>query len=359
MTQTWKTTTYTILLSFVLGSASGVLGTAWTSSYLADYAWKLSQLTAPLGLTQERPRNFPSSYKEAVDRLTQSSLPSVAKLYPEQSGPLGYTQNADEVAIVLTSDGWLALRAESFIKNQSLFIHGQMLIGGQLYPVQESVFDSVTQVVFVKVSANGLPVVAFGKGRETRLGEQIFVAQSAQAFESTSVANIVWPVGIAVSSELPSRSLFLTDTFSAGDIVFNLNGEVIGFLKMDREVLLMEQILPAFRSLLEQKKISRPFLGVQFVDLTHAVNISPTISRSHRNGALLSGATSVKNGSPAKIAGLKAADIILSINGETVNNTHGLDELISQYKPNETIQIVVDRAGTQQTFEVILGEQKE
>ena len=134
MPPTWKTTLFTILLSFVLGSASGVLGTAWTSSYLADYAWKLSQLTAPLVLTQQRPRNFPSSYKEAVDRFIQSSLPSVAELYTEQSGTFGYTQNADGVAIVLTTDGWLAMHAESFLKNKKLFDGGQMLIGEQLFP---------------------------------------------------------------------------------------------------------------------------------------------------------------------------------------------------------------------------------
>ncbi|MEK7615179.1 MAG: hypothetical protein AAB431_02235, partial [Patescibacteria group bacterium] len=156
MKQNWNTTFYTIVIAFVLGGASGVLGTAWTSSYLSDYAVQLTELTAPLRLTQERPRNFPSSYKDAVDRLVESSLPSIVEIYQGQPGPLGYLQAPIQTGIVLTTDGWIAMYSEP--TQSHTLIGAEVAVNGKLYPIVENVYDANTQMLFVKVEANDLPV---------------------------------------------------------------------------------------------------------------------------------------------------------------------------------------------------------
>lgn len=348
----WRNTIYTILLALLLGGTSGVLATAWTSSYLADYAWKVNQLTTPLDFIQERPRNFPSSYKEAVERLRESSLPSVAEFYEGASGPFGYQQGANAMGVVLTTNGWIALSAEDveIKKGTAVFVLSQR------YVVDEVMRDEMTNSFFVKVNGNGLSVASIAKGRDTRAGEQVFVARSASAFEGSSIERHVWPTGILLSSETPNRSLVLTDMFSTGDVVFNLNGEAIGFLKKDGTVRPFEDVLMAFRSILEQKKIVRPLLGVQYVDLAHSIGVSESLSRSHRFGALLAGGNAVQKASPAKVVGLKSGDILLSINGESINQSQGLDELIAKYKPGDVVQILFDRFGEQKTVSVTLVE---
>ena len=60
--------------------------------------------------------------------------------------------------------------------------------------------------------------------------------------------------------------------------------------------------------------------------------------------------------SVARKAGILPGDILLSVNGETINGTLGLDELIEQYRPGDRVQILLDRGGAQQTIEVTLGE---
>ncbi len=352
----WRTTIYTVLIAIVLGGATGILGTAWTSSYLSDYAVQLSELTAPLRLSQERPRNFPSSYKEALERLIETSLPSVVEVYQGTPGVLGY-QRADRthVGVVLTSDGWLVVpvQAATSLKGASVRIRGQM------YPIVETIFDASASVLFVKIEASGLSVAAFGKGRDSRVGEQVFVATGAQEVIPSSVVSHVWPTSTPVSSDAPNRILVLDKEVDSGSIVFNLSGDLIGLTQAGNRLLPIEPILPSLRSLLEQQKIVHPSLGVSYVDLSHALSVSQALSRSYRNGALLYGASSVARGSAAKLAGLKPADILLSINGESVSESRGLDELIEQYRPGDLIQVLIDRAGETQTVEVKLGERKE
>lgn len=352
----WRTTIYTILIAVVLGAASGILGTAWTSSYLSDYAVQLSELTAPLRLSQEKPRNFPSSYKEALEGFIETSLPSVVGVYQGSAGVLGYEpSDKTHVGVVLTSDGWVAIPMATSASLKGANVRA----GGQTYPVTQTVYDEVARVMFVKVDASGLAVAAFGKGRDSHTGEQVFVATGSVEMLPASVASHEWPGAVPASSDVPNRMLVLDRDVGVGHIVFNLSGDLIGLTQSENQVLPMEAVLPALRSLLEQQKIVRPSFGVHYVDLAHSVNISPTLARSYRTGALLYGATSVVRGGAAKLAGLRAGDILLSINGEAIDGARGLDELIEQYKVGDVLQVLIDRAGETQTVEVKLGERKE
>lgn len=348
-------TIYCSVVALAIGGAAGVLGTALTSSYLSDYAVQLSELTAPLRLSQERPRNFPSSYKEAIDTLVTSSLPSIAEIYEGKAGDFGYTQaQRSAIGIVLTSDGWIAVHG-----NQNAFVNiknSSVRIRSQWYPIEHRLDDPSTNTVFLKVNASGLPVTAFGNGSELQLGEQLFVTVSSSAFVPVSVIQIQWPDAIAVSSDEIHRTIVLDQNLDTGTIVFNLNGEMVGVVQDDHSVLMIEAVSSVVRSLLEKQTIIRPSLGVMSIDIAHAINLPVELSRSYTSGALLSGAASVPRTSVAKDAGLQPGDILLSVNGELINETHSLDELIAQYRPADSLQIVLDRGGQQQTIEVVLGE---
>ncbi len=353
MSPSWRTLIYTVILAIVLGTASGILGTVWTSSYLSDYAFQLSELTAPLRVEQEKPRNVPSSYNEAVTGLIEESLPSVVEVYRGLAGPLGYSSNdIFDRGVVLTSDGWVAIASIDPARVSSFKI-ARARVAGEMYSVIESAYDSITQTLFLKLDANNLSVASFGKGRETHLGEQVFAVESSRAFLPATISEHVWPQAQAVSSEKPQRRLLLDKEISEGFIIFNLSGDVIGF-GQDRVVLPFESILPAFYSLLETKKISHASLGVNYVDLNHQVDVARELSRGLKNGALLNGSPAVKFGSAAKTAGLREGDVVLAINNEVLNYNKGLDELLEQYKTSDKISVMFDRIGELKTVEVIL-----
>lgn len=345
---------YTILLSLVLGAASGILGTAWTSSYLSDYALELSELTATLQVEQEKPRNLPSSYNEAVEGLIESSLPSIAEIYTGAKSTFGYSSdNLTERGVVLTTDGWIAIASVNPLRVSTLK-SARIRVDEKMYSIIEQTYDQTTKTLFAKLDANNLSVVSFGNGRKTRVGEQVFIVSSASRFTSAEISQHVWTQAKPISSDEPQRRIELEQQVEDGVIVFNLNGDVIGF-SQNGTVLPFESILPAFHSLLETKEISRPAFGVNFVDLSHQVDVPSEWSRGLKNGALL---YTIKPASSAKTAGLRAGDILLAINNETINEQNGLDELLEQYKVGEKISVLYDRVGEVQTAEVVLGETK-
>ena len=84
---------------------------------------------------------------------------------------------------------------------------------------------------------------------------------------------------------------------------------------------------------------ARPALGV-------------TMSDNTAGGVLL---TDVTAGSPAALAGLRAGDRILSINGQKVGDYRDVTRLINANTPNAAVKLDVDRGGWRTTVNATLG----
>jgi 2-alkenal reductase len=59
--------------------------------------------------------------------------------------------------------------------------------------------------------------------------------------------------------------------------------------------------------------------------------------------------------SPAAAAGVMEGDLIIAINEERIDATHPLDDLLSQYRPDETLGLSVLRDGQLVTLRITLG----
>jgi S1-C subfamily serine protease len=61
-------------------------------------------------------------------------------------------------------------------------------------------------------------------------------------------------------------------------------------------------------------------------------------------------------GSPAEKAGIKEGDVLMKLAGQDVANLQGFSDILKTLSPGQKIEVVVGRAGGQQTFEVTLAE---
>jgi membrane-associated protease RseP (regulator of RpoE activity) len=60
-------------------------------------------------------------------------------------------------------------------------------------------------------------------------------------------------------------------------------------------------------------------------------------------------------GSPAMLAGIQMGDVIVQVDGVTLDANTRLSDIIAGHKPGDTVRVTVQRGGSQRTFTVTLG----
>ena len=107
------------------------------------------------------------------------------------------------------------------------------------------------------------------------------------------------------------------------------------------------------KSAVQKEEISRSYLGVNFIDLESA----PNLSIEQKQGALISGDSSrraVIANSPAQKAGLQTGDIIIKVENEEVSRSRTLPELIQDYDSGVSVNLTVLRNGKELGISVAL-----
>lgn len=97
----------------------------------------------------------------------------------------------------------------------------------------------------------------------------------------------------------------------------------------------------------------RGFIGVSLVDLTS--DLRSYFGVADDTGVLVSEAV---KGSPAEKAGIRAGDVIVSVDGKSVDSSREIGELVRAMKKGDTVKVDVRRKGTAQQFLVTIDERE-
>jgi serine protease Do len=115
---------------------------------------------------------------------------------------------------------------------------------------------------------------------------------------------------------------------------------------------------PIMRQAVAGQPLARPWMGVVYepIDRNRAERDNLPIDY----GALiptetLGGRAPIEPRSPADRAGLEPGDIITAIDGRRIDASNNLDDILSQYEPDDELRLTVLRDGGTVTLTLVLG----
>jgi len=223
--------------------------------------------------------------------------------------------------------------------------------------------DSKTDVAVLKIDAKDLPAVKLGNTRDLEVGEWVLAIGSPFGFENTVTAGVVSAKG----RTLPDSSgvnFVQTDVAvnpgNSGGPLFNSRGEVVGINSQIYSrsggymgvsfAIPIELAQRVQQQIVATGKVDHPRLGVMIQDVNQALADSFGLKRPE--GALVA---KVEPGTPAEKAGLKAGDVIRSVNDKPVVSSGELPAHIALMRTGETVKLEVIRQGRETTLSAQLA----
>ena len=223
--------------------------------------------------------------------------------------------------------------------------------------------DPRSDVALLKIDGDGLPTVKIGKSEELKAGEWVVAIGSPFGFDHTVTAGVVSATGRSLPNE--SYVPFIqTDVAinpgNSGGPLFNLNGEVVGinsqiftrsggFMGLSFAIPI-DVAMDVANQLREGGKVSRGWLGVVIQEVNK--DLAESFGLERPAGALVA---QVMDGGPAAKGGLKVGDVILGVNGETIDMSGDLPHLVGSIKPGSKAKLEVVRDGERKTLNIEIG----
>jgi len=355
-----------VIIAVIFGFTAGVVGQMVSHVYIDpylepnDYSANVNQNTSTIPELR-KVRSFSGSQQdlvvEDINKKVNLSLVGLYQIKKESQDLVNNIYFEDELlanAFILTSDGWLVTQSA----NIDIYALNQVVavINNRIYQIVKKVSDTLTNVVFLKIEAENLPVVVLGDWQESSLGQTVLILNSTSRsvitnIESLKYDDITSHVGIR-STEKYYYYILLKDELSKSfnsAVMLNLGGEVVGLVNDDlKTVIPVNYFFSTINSVLKNNEILRPALGISYIDLSD-VDIS-----GQNKGALVYQEPS--RTSPAYQAGLKKDDIIIKVDDVVVDERSNLTQLIQDYRVGDEVELAVLRQGQQRIIEVFLGQ---
>jgi S1-C subfamily serine protease len=286
------------------------------------------------------------AYSRVVTTVAEAVSPAVVRI--QVAGERG--RGGSGSGFIFTPDG--------FILTNSHVVHGVKKItvwtpdSGD-FNAQLVGEDPDTDLALLRIDTPGLHSVKLGDSRKIRVGQLVVAIGNPYGFQYTVTAGVVSALGRSLRSQSGRliEDVIQTDAAlnpgNSGGPLVNSAGEVIG---VNTATILPAQGLCFAISvstaqfiaskLILHGEVRRSYIGVQ----AQTAPLNRTIARHYElkaaTGALVLAA---EPQSPAQKAGLQEGDVIVTLNGETVEGVDVLHRLLSEERIGKASNVTVLR----------------
>ncbi|MCX6741392.1 MAG: S1C family serine protease [Candidatus Parcubacteria bacterium] len=358
----------TIILSIVFGSIASLAGSIiiLTSDKIQIPFGQAIDIkkylpTREIDLTTEK--NITVTQDSRIDELFKEMAPELINLFAANSSSgtnsdKFYTpQEALGNGFALTNDGWLVFNKKLFVSSQKKYV---AIAGQTISPIDKIIFDQMTGAVFVKSSLPGLTPLKIAKQEDLTPGQEVIIFAPDGSVVVNQISLLNYRPYQQSSDLIRSTDQFddyillasPVDPQFIGSPVIGLDKSVIGLAAGNNLVGPCYQFNNIISSVLANKSITRPYVGLNYLNLSDVATLDPAL-KIFNQGALVWGKPAP--GSPAAQAGLLDQDLITKADGLPLNQIYNLRDIIQGHHPNDTIEITVARQGVEKTIKLILG----
>jgi len=221
--------------------------------------------------------------------------------------------------------------------------------------------DPLTDVALIKLKnpPPNLPALKLGDSDAMRVGDWVVAIGNPFGLASSVSAGILSAkareIGATQYDDFLQTDAAINPGNSGGPL-FNLRGEVIGIntaivsggagIGFAVPSNLAKALIPQLE---KNGSVTRGYIGVKLQNLTPELAKALNVPQS--TGAVINEVT--KN-SPGDKAGLKADDVVVSLDGKKVDSSSALSRMVALRPPNSTVNLAVYRGGKPQEVKVTL-----
>ena len=237
----------------------------------------------------------------------------------------------------------------------------------QVFPAKLIGTDPLTDLAVIKVDKTNLPSLPWGNSVDLRPGQTVLAFGNPFNFRFTVTRGIV--SGINRSNPFRDNprapgQFIQTDAAinpgNSGGPLVDARGRVVGintFLISETGsfagmgfAIPTQVAEPVVQQLMRTGKVEHAYMGVGIEDVTP--ENAKFFHLDKTTGAII---TEVDPDTPGARAGLKTGDVIVSIDGKSVESAGQLQVLVGEQQPGTKVQLTVIRNGRQMQVPVTLG----
>lgn len=370
-----------ILLSVVIAILGGIIALfAYTSFFEKNTRYISAEMQSPVRLAQLSNQfdsnriDFTYAAEKTVHAVVHVKTKSTRSedyssgnpFYDFFFGYRGFEQRPQPVlgfgsGVIISDNGYIVTNNHVIENANEISV---TLNNKRTYTAKLIGTDPSTDIAVIKIDEKDLPYVAYGNSDAIKVGEWVLAVGNPYNLTSTVTAGIVSAkarsIGIMADrqsnggdqNKYPIESFIQTDAAvnpgNSGGALVNVRGELIGINTAiasptgsyigNAFAIPVSIVKKAVADIVEFGSVQRAVLGVNIRDIDSEFAESKKFEKIE--GVYVD---NVVEGSSADKAGINPGDVILAINGLNVNSASELQEQIGRFRPNDKIEILINR----------------
>lgn len=272
-------------------------------------------------------------------------------------------QMATGSGVIISADGFIITNNHVVAEADEISV---TLYDNRSFPAKLIGTDPSTDLAVLQIDVKGLSPIPFVNSDNIKVGQFVLAVGNPFSLTSTATAGIVSARGRnlhILQDKWAIESFIQTDAAvnpgNSGGALVDMNGGLIGINTAIASptgayagysfAIPSNIVSKVFDDIMKFGVVQRGFLGISILPVD--ANLVKEKSLKVNEGVYVD---SLFESGAASMSGVKAGDVIVSINGIEVKNPSDLQEIVGSKKPGDVLNLKIDRKGDEKQFDVTL-----